>query len=65
MKRIVYCHLKEGLSKLIKVNQIEKQMILDCTHSNITNTKSKLDKNMYHKTIDDVNCEESSSVNGV
>ena len=40
-------------------------MILDCIHSNITNTKSKLDKNIYYKTIDDVNCEESSSVNGV
>ena len=61
----MYCHLKEGLSKFSKVDQIEKQMILKCIHSNITNTKSKLDKNIYYKTSDDVNCEESSSVHGV
>ena len=38
---------------------------LDCHHLDITYTKSKLDRNVYHQTIDDVNCVQSSSVNGV
>ena len=40
-------------------------MILDCTYSNIINAKNKLYKNIYYKTINDINCEESSSVNDV